>query len=97
MTFRDQKLQKHVAGATVVITGLPDDQLPVCGLLDAWYWFRVTEGADSPRAAEAIEHLLSSELRPVLRRWYQRHRDDMNENAINFRDRLSELAGETFG
>ena len=97
MTFRDQTLQGHVERASVVVTGLPDDQLTVCGLLDSWYWFRVTEGEDSPRAAEAIEHLLSDELRPALRRWYQGHGDDMNENAIDLRDGLSESAGERFG
>lgn len=97
MTFRDQILQQHVERASSCIADVPDDQLPVCGLLDAGHWFRGIEGEDSPRAAEAIEHLLSDELRPALRRWYQRHCDDMNTNAIGFRDKLSKLAGERFG
>jgi len=69
----------------------------VLGLLDAWQWFRLTEGENSLRATEAVEHLLSPELRPALRQWYQRWGDEMNENALCFRDRLSELAGERFG
>lgn len=97
MTFRDRKLQQHCERAAAVVSGCPPEQLPVLGLLDAWYYFRVTEGEDSPRSAEAIEHLLSAELRPALRQWYQRFGTATNENAIRFRDRLSELAGEKFG
>jgi hypothetical protein len=97
MTFRDAKLQQHCEKTAAVVTGCPPEQLPVLGLLDAWYWFHLTEGDDSARVAEAIEHLLSAELRPALRQWYQRWGDDMNENALRFRDRLSELAGERFG
>lgn len=97
MTFRDARLQQHCERAAAVMTGSPPEELQVLGLLDAWYWFGVTEGQDSPRAAEAIEHLLSAELRPALRQWYRRHGADMNENAIRFRDRLSTMAGERFG
>ena len=79
------------------MTGCPADQLPVLGLMDAWQWFLLTEGENSPRAAEAIEHLLSPELRPALRLRYRRLGDGMNENALSFRDRLSELVGERFG
>ena len=97
MKFRDAQLQQHVQRAASVMTGCPADQLPVLGLMDAWHRFRLTEGENSPRAAEAIEHLLSPELRPALRQWYKRWGDEMNENALNFRNRLSELAGEKFG
>jgi len=97
VNIRDPKLQEHCTRAAAAVSSYPPDQLPVLGLLDAWYWFRVTEGEDSPRAAEAVEHLLSAELRPALRRWYQLHGADMNDNAIEFRDRLSKLAGELFG
>jgi hypothetical protein len=97
MTIRDPQLKQHCERAAAVVKGCPAEQLPVLGLLDAWYWFRLAEGEESPRAAEAVEHLLSSELRPTLRQWYQRFGSNMNENAISFRDRLSELAGERFG
>lgn len=97
MTFRDPKLQQHCERAAAVVKGCPSEQLPVLGLLDAWYWFRTIEGEDSSRVGEAMEHLLSAELRPTLRQWYQRYGDGMNPNAKAFRDRLSELAGEKFG
>jgi hypothetical protein len=97
MTFRDAKLQQHCERAAAIVSGCPAEQRPVLGLLDAWYWFHLTEGEQSPRVAEAVEHLLSPELRPALRQWYQRCGPDMNENAISVRDRLSKLAGERFG
>ena len=97
MTFRDAKLQQHCEQVAAVVSSCPPEQIPVLGLLDAWDWFRLTEGEVSPRATEAVELLLSSELRPALRQWYQRWGSDMNEAAIRFRDRLSELAGERFG
>ena len=97
MTFRDARLQQHCERATAVAAGCPPAQLPVLGLLDAWYWFRVTEGDDSPRVVEAIEHLLSDELRPALRQWYLRQGADLNENALRIRDYLSVLAEERFG
>jgi hypothetical protein len=97
MIFRDPKLRQHCERAAAVVTGCPPEQLPVLGLLDAWYWFRSVEGEDSPRVGEAMEHLLSAELRPALRQWYQGFGDAMNPNALAFRDRLSELAGEKFG
>ena len=97
MTFRYTELQKRFERGVSLVQGQPPDQIPICALMDAWYWFRVTEGEDSPRAVEAIEHLLSQELRPALRSWYSRAGHEMNPAAIEFRDRLSEMAGERFG
>ena len=96
MKFTDPQLQEHVERASAVVTGLPADQLPVCGLLDACQWFALTEVEGSPRIREAFAHLLSPELRPALRRWYQRCGDDMNPAAIGFRERLATMAGEKF-
>ena len=97
MIFRDAKLQQHCERAAAVVTGCPQEQLPVLALLDAWYWFQLVEGEESARVAEAIEHLLSPELRPALRDWYQKWDNNMNEGALRFRDRLRELARESFG
>ena len=97
MTFRDPQLQRHFERASSLAQGCPRDEVPVCVLLDAWHWFHLTEGDGSPRAGEAIEHLLSAELRPALRSWYQRHGAGMNPVAVEFRDRLGALAGERFG
>jgi hypothetical protein len=96
VTFRDAQLRKRYERTTAVLTDSPDEQQPVMGLLEAYQWFLQVEGEDSPRAAEAVEHLLSQDLRPALRAWYGRFGEDMNENAIRFRNRLSVLAGEKF-
>jgi len=97
MRFRDAQLEKHFERVVTKVHGCPTEQLPVCGLLDAWHWFCLIEGEGSPRAGEAIELLLSPELRPALRSWYRRFGDQMNPFAIEFRDQLSEIAGERFG
>jgi len=97
VTFRDPQLQKHYERAVSVVQGCPPAQLPICALLDAWHWFHLIEGDESPRTREAIEQLLSPELRPALRSWYQRYGEDMNPAAIEFRERLGELAGERLG
>jgi hypothetical protein len=97
MTFRDAQLRQHYERTVSIVQGCPTEELPVCALLDAWHWFHLTEGDASPRATEAIECLLSAELRPALRSWYLRHGAGMNPAATEFRDRLSETAGERFG
>ena len=93
----DPQLQQHVERNAAGVTGVPDEQRLICGLLDAAYCFGLLEGEQSPRVTEAVQLLLSPELRPALRAWYQRFGDDMHANAISIRERLSELAGERFG
>jgi hypothetical protein len=97
MTFRDPKLQEHCERAVAIVAGCPSQQRPVLALLDACDYFRRIEGENSPRFAEALEHLLSAELRPALREWYQRFGNNMNPTALRFRDQLGKLAGERFG
>ena len=97
MTFRDAELQKRFERVISTAQHCPPDQLPVCALLDACQWFRLIDGDRSPRSTEAIELLLSPELRPALRDWYRRFGHEMNPFAIEFRDLLSALAGERFG
>jgi hypothetical protein len=97
MQFRDVQLQKRFEWVISTVRGCPPDQLPVCALLDACLWFRFIDGDQSPRSVEAIELLLSPELRPALRNWYRRLGEQMNPFAIEFRDQLGEIAGETFG
>jgi hypothetical protein len=65
--------------------------------MDGYQYFSIVEGIESPEAREAVQLLLSSELRLALRRWYQRCGNGMNPAALEFRDRLSDLAGERFG
>jgi hypothetical protein len=59
--------------------------------------FQLVEGEQSPKVKEWLETLLSPELRPALHAWYQSSGDDINPYALQFRERLSALAGEKFG
>jgi len=97
MTFRDPQLQKHFERVISLVQGCPPAEIPICALMDAWQWFHLTEGDESPRTKEVLEHILSSELRAGLRSWYHRAGDDMNPAAIEFRNRLGQMAGERFG
>jgi hypothetical protein len=96
--FKDEQLQKHFERTMALPVGnLPDEQRPIFALMDAYGWFRLTEGQQSPKVLEATELLLSSELRPGLRSWYQRFGDRMNPAALEIREHLGKLAGEKFG
>ena len=97
MTINDPKLKAHVDRVVELMTSLPEDLRPVCGLLDGGYYFGLVDGVDSLQAREALDLLLSTELRPALRHWYQRCGSNMNAAAVSFRERLSSLAGERFG
>jgi hypothetical protein len=52
-------------------------------------WFHLIEGDQSPRVAVIIQMLLSPELRPSLRLWYQDCGDRMNPAAVALREHLS--------
>jgi hypothetical protein len=97
MTFRDPQLQKRFERVVSTFHDCPQNQLPVCALLDAFQWFCLVDGDQSPRVGEAIELLLSPEMRPALRDWYRRLGDEINPFAIEFRDQLGAIAGEKFG
>lgn len=97
MTIHDPKLKAHVERVCALATSLPLNLRPVCGLMDAYDWYARVDGPDSGQAREALNLLLSEELRPELRGWYQRCGNEMNPAALEFRQRLSDLAGEGFG
>lgn len=99
MVYADTKLQQHVERAATLMTSLPDELRPVFGLIDAYQYFGLIEGEQSPRTVEALRLLLMPELRPALRLWFQRYGsgENMNPNALEFRARLSTLAKERFG
>ncbi|HZQ46722.1 MAG TPA: hypothetical protein VFC07_06920 [Verrucomicrobiae bacterium] len=88
MKFRDPQLQRYYEWAVSVVKGCPPEHLPICALLDAWHWFHLNEGDESPRAVEAVEHLLSPELCPALHQWYQRWGADMDIAATKFCEQL---------
>jgi hypothetical protein len=97
VTFTDPLVQREVEKSAAAITGLPDELRPIFGLMDVYSGFLLRFGKDSPQMQEIHRLLLSGELRPALRLWYQRSPRDMNSGALELRQRLSELAGENFG
>ena len=97
MTIRDERLNERYSRALQQIDGCPPDQIQVCALMHCYSHFARFEGAECKAAREAIEHLLSAELRPALRDWYRGFGDGINPRAREFRELLSELAGERFG
>ena len=97
MTIKNPQLKTRVERVVALMTDLPEETRPICGLLDAYNFYRLAEGADSPQAGEALRLLLSEELRPGLRHWYRKWGNEMNPAAIEFREHLSTLAGERFG
>jgi len=77
--FDDPQLKQHYEKVVLIMTTLPEELRPICALLDAWHWFRLTEGEQSPRVSEAIRHLADPQLRPALKSWYLRT-SNLNEN-----------------
>ena len=94
VNFTDPQLQKCYDRNFAEAAESSGELRQVAALIAAHDVFRLMEGPHSPRVHEAIEHILLPTLRPVLRRWYQRADAEMNPAAIEFRDHLSQLAGE---
>ena len=97
MVVTDPQLKAHVEQVVLLMTKLPAELRPVCGLMDACDYFTRIEGEHSTRSKEALKLILSEDIRPALRLWYQMSGDNMNPAAVQFRERLSVLTGETFG
>jgi hypothetical protein len=94
MNFTDRQLQECYDGNLAAGCDLPDDVRPVYALIMAHDLFRMLEGPHSARVHEAIQHLLLPTLRPALRHWYQCFSADTNAEEAEFRNHLSQLAGE---
>ena len=94
MNFTDPQLQKCYDRNLAEAAESSGELRQVGALIAAHDVFRLMEGPHSPRVHEAIEHLLLPALRPVLRNWYRRPDAETNSAAIEFRDHLSQLAGE---
>jgi hypothetical protein len=93
INFDDSQLQQHCEKVVLAITTLPEELRPICALLDAWHWFRLTEGEQSPRVSEAIRHLADPQMRPALKSWYLKT-SNLNVAADEFRRILEQAAGE---
>jgi hypothetical protein len=96
MIFTDSQLQKCYERYFTEAGGFSDELRQIRALMAVYDVFQMFEGSHSLRVHETIEHLLAPELRPGLRRWYQRAGADKDSSGVALRDRLSQLAGEKF-
>ena len=91
MNFHDALLQKCYS-VNLVEAGT-DDLCQVRALVATYDQFRMLEGRHSAHVHETLEVLLSGELRPALRSWYQRRDSGTDPAAMEIRDELNELTG----
>ena len=94
VNLTDPQLRKFYEANFGTIAGFSDDLRQVSALIAAHDFFHMMEGPHSSRVHEAIEQLLSPDLRSGLRGWYQRCGAETNYASNDFRDHLSQLAGE---
>jgi hypothetical protein len=97
MKFRDKEVEQIYQKNFQCLQDSDEQQRQIGSLMAAFGWFRRAEGEQSLRTQETKELLLSKEMRPALRHWYQHFGDNMNPAAMEFREHLSELAEERFG
>ena len=94
MNFKDTQLQQCYDRNLVEAGDVSEDFRRIHALIATHDFYQMLEGAHSTSVHETIEHLLSTGLRPGLRRWYQRSGAGTDSAAIEFREQLSRLAGE---
>jgi hypothetical protein len=94
INFTDPQLQTCYDGNLREAGDVAEDLRQVRALMTTYQVFLMFEGPHSSRVHESIQHLLLPELRPGLRRWYQRADAETGPVAVQFRDHLSQLAGE---
>ena len=99
MTFQHPEVQRAYEqgmSCKVLTRGFSYEERQVFALMDIYFWFQTTEGRESAKAQEIVSSLLSPELRPALRDFYERRSDSDAPAFTEFRDYLSALAGERF-
>ncbi len=94
MNFKDTQLQQCYDRNLVGAGDVSGDLCQVRALIATHDLFQMLEGAHSTRVHETVEHLLAARLRPELRRWYQRSGAETDSATVEFREQLSQLAGE---
>ena len=94
MNFEDAQLQKGYNGQLVAAGETSDELRQACALIATHDLFMAFERAHSARVHETLERLLAANLRPALRRWYQRPGAGTDCATLDFGDQLSRLAGE---
>ena len=96
INFTDPQLQKCFESKLTEAGGVSGELRQVSALMALHNSFHMLEGPHSSRVHETISQLLLPQLRPQLRRWYQRPDAEKNSEAIDLRDHLNQLAGERF-
>jgi hypothetical protein len=94
MNFRDTQLQKCYDQNLSEASDASEDLRQVRALIATHDVFQTFEGPHSARVHETLEILLSADMRPGLRRWYQRPGAETDFATLEFRDQLSQLTGE---
>ena len=94
MNFKDSQLQRCYDSNLLESGDSVSDCSSVRALIVTHDLFLMLEGAHSSRVHEVLAALLLPELRPELRRWYQRHGAQTDAAAVELREQLSQLAGE---
>ena len=94
MNFKDAQLQRCYDSNLLEPGDFASDCNSVRALIVTHDLFLMLEGAHSSRVHEVLASLLLPELRPELRRWYQRNGAQTDAAAVELRDQLSQLAGE---
>lgn len=94
MKFSDPQLAECYARNFTTVAGISVEMRQVCALIAVHDIFQMLEGPHSARVHETVDHLLSPTLRGGLRDWYRRCGIKLTPAAVDFREQLSQLAGE---
>jgi hypothetical protein len=94
VNFSDLQLEECYARNFTLVAGFSNEMRQVCALIAVHDFFQMLEGPHSARVHETMDHLLSTKLRSGLRDWYRRCGTKLTPAATDFREQLSQLAGE---
>jgi len=94
VSFKDTQLQQCYERNLLDARDTFGDLRQVRALIGTHNLFQMLEGSHSTRVHETMEHLLSAQMRPRLRQWYQRSGAETDSATVEFREQLSRLAGE---
>jgi hypothetical protein len=92
--FNDSELQRCYESNLADVGPEPGELSQIKVLLSVRAIFANLEGEHSARVHETVDHLLSPELRPALRRWYRLANSGLDTSGLKLRDDLNSLAGE---
>jgi hypothetical protein len=94
VNFTDAQLQKCYDSNLAETDDLAQDLRQIRALIATYDLFQMLDGPHSVRADEILDRLVSAELRPALRGWYQRSSAETEPVSMEFLNELNELTGE---